>query len=582
MGFSNGLRIRSLWQGIPALLLIIIMVVPIILAWQRLVDTSELSFWQSLFDLDSRRQTKEAVSFSILIGLISALGTALIGLPLSFMLGRWKWAGQPLLKLLATLPFIVPSIVATLGFLELLRNGGIFHSISGLDLISEKGIISDMGEVLGIQHLGWLIAILMAHIWFNIALFVRLVEPVISRLDEKMLEQAMVLPAGGSRLGRIRILWLPLTWAHAASAMVLTFVFCATSFAIILHFGGFEFYTMERAMAELGGSAGICAKGASRCYGADASAVVMALSSIQLLIILSALSLQSFLARKKQVPWPISQNKKKQASKILWIPMTLMMVFLAAPLISIFVASFKVKGDFSSLAWSTSFEGEMFSHLENSLLYASMTALIIIPFSILCCEICILAEKRASRGINPRLNRLWSAFNENLALTPLALSSVMIGLGVLIGIIRISPSLIQEWWIPLIGHCMVALPFAMKCILQAMRNLRPGHQEIAATLGLTPFENWLKVRLRLLKSPIIVASSLVIAISLGEFGASWVVIRATSHATLPMFIDSAISRPFDYLARPSAMVASTILLACCAILHLAAERFRGSSQGSGF
>ena len=582
MGFINGLRIRSLWQGIPALLLIMIMVVPILLAWQRLVDTSELSFWQSLFDLDSRRQTKNAVSFSILIGLVSALGTALIGLPLSFMLGRWKWRGKPLLKLLATLPFIVPSIVATLGFLELLRNGGIFHSLSGLDLISEKGAISDIGEILGIHHLGWLIAILMAHIWFNIALFVRLVEPVISRLDEKMLEQAMVLPAGRSRWGRIRILWLPLTWAHAASAMVLTFVFCASSFAIILHFGGFEFYTMERAMAELGGSAGICAKGANRCYGADASAVVMALSSIQLLIILSALWLQSFLARKKQVPWPISQNKKKQASKMLWIPMTLMMVFLAAPLISIFVASFKVRGSFSSQAWSTSFEGEMFSHLENSLFYAGMTALIIIPFSILCCEICILAEKRASRGINPRLNRFWSAFNEGLALTPLALSSVMIGLGVLIGLIRISPSLIQEWWIPLIGHCMVALPFAIKCILQAMRNLQPEHQEIAATLGLTPFENWLKIRLRLLKSPIIVASSLVIAISLGEFGASWVVIRATSHATLPMFIDSAISRPFDSLARPSAMVASTILLTCCAILHLAAERFRGSSQGSGF
>ena len=582
MGFINGLRIRSLWQGIPALLLIMIMVVPILLAWQRLVDTSELSFWQSLFNLDSRRQTKNAVSFSILIGLISALGTALIGLPLSFMLGRWKWRGHPLLKLLATLPFIVPSIVATLGFLELLRNGGIFHTLSGLDLISEKGVISDVGEILGIQHLGWLIAILMAHIWFNIALFVRLVEPVISRLDEKVLEQTMVLPAGRSRLGRIRILWLPLTWAHAASAMVLTFVFCATSFAIILHFGGFEFYTMERAMAELGGSAGICAKGASRCYGADASAVVMALSSIQLLIILSALWLQSFLARKKQVPWPISQNKKKQAPKVLWVPMTLLMIFLAAPLISIFVASFKVKGDFSLRAWSASFEGEMFSHLENSLFYAGMTALIIIPFSILCCEICILAEKRASRGINPRLNRLWSAFNENLALTPLALSSVMIGLGVLIGIIRISPSLIQEWWIPLIGHCMVALPFAIKCILQAMRNLQPEHQEIAATLGLTPFENWLKIRLRLLKSPIIVASSLVIAISLGEFGASWVVIRATSHATLPMFIDSAISRPFDSLARPSAMVASTILLTCCAILHLAAERFRGSSQGSGF
>ena len=87
--------------------------------------------------------------------------------------------------------------------------------------------------------------------------------------------------------------------------------------------------------------------------------------------------------------------------------------------------------------------------------------------------------------------------------------------------------------------------------------------------------------MRLLRAPLVIATSLVLAISLGEFGASWVVLRASENATLPMFIDAAISKPFDQMARPSAMVAASILLLFCSILHLAVERFRAPDQTGG-
>ena len=158
----------------------------------------------------------------------------------------------------------------------------------------------------------------------------------------------------------------------------------------------------------------------------------------------------------------------------------------------------------------------------------------------------------------------------------------MIGYGILVGLIRLEPGLIRSWWIPLLGHCLVALPFAVKGILQSTRNIDIGHEEVAATLGLAPLQVWLKVRLGLLRSSLIVSTGLVMAISLGEFGASWVVIRSTDFATLPIFIDSTINRPFDILARPMAMVAATVLLICCAVIHLTVERFRSEMDGGGF
>lgn len=588
-------KFRS-WEGIPALILILVMVIPFIMAWQRLHFVSELGLFDAISNLDSRRQTKNAFSFSLLVGIFSALFTAIIGTPLAFILGRWKWPAHNLIKTISTLPFIVPSIVAAIGFIELTRPDGLLHNFLGLDLLGESGIIGRLNDLFGFEHGGWLLAILLAHIWFNLALFTRLIEPVVSRLDEEMIEQIKLLPGGQSTILRMRNLWFPMLWPYIASAMILTFVFCFTSFAIILHLGGFEYYTMERAMAELGGAAGICADGANKCYGASASEVVLALSSIQLVVILLTLWIQSRIARRRSEIWPLADERmkskvnfkqKKGALYALFISSVLL--FLITPMFLIIKASFKVRGAFSTEAWIQAFNENaiiggisLIDHLINSLLYALFAAMIVIPFALLVSEVCIRAEKRASLDSKyKKWNLRWSTFNENLALAPLALSSVMIGYGVLLGIMSLDSSLIRSWWLPLLGHCMVALPFAVRSLLQPMRNLDPQHEEVAATLGLNPLLVWWKIRMRLLRAPIIIAASLVLAISLGEFGAGWVMLRASENATLPMFIDAAISRPFDRLARPLAMVAATILLACCTILHLAVERLRSPEYSGG-
>ena len=73
------------------------------------------------------------------------------------------------------------------------------------------------------------------------------------------------------------------------------------------------------------------------------------------------------------------------------------------------------------------------------------------------------------------------------------------------------------------------------------------------------------------------------AFSLGEFGASWILIRSGSWDSLSVLVDQLMGQPkFDPLIQPMAMAAATTLMVLTFILFLIAERFRHSEEGSGF
>ena len=64
-------------------------------------------------------------SHSIIIGLISALGAILVGVPLGFMVARWNVMGKPLIITLSTLPLMLPTFIAAFAWIILLGRGGI-------------------------------------------------------------------------------------------------------------------------------------------------------------------------------------------------------------------------------------------------------------------------------------------------------------------------------------------------------------------------------------------------------------------------------------------------------------------------
>src|SRR5690606_7503543 len=100
------------------------------------------------------------------------------------------------------------------------------------------------------------------------------------------------------------------------------------------------------------------------------------------------------------------------------------------------------------------------------------------------------------------------------------------------------------WGVPL-AHALIAFPFVTRTLLPALWALPAGQGGAAATLGAGPWRTPTRVELPQPRPSLAVAAAFAFAVSLGEFGASLLLVRP-EFATLPVAI-------FDRLGRPGAL-----------------------------
>ena len=213
--------------------------------------------------------------------------------------------------------------------------------------------------------------------------------------------------------------------------------------------------------------------------------------------------------------------------------------------------------------------------LTNSVGYAIVTLLIALPLGWILAQTINDIEKQ-----NPKLGKLLDVFS----MLPFAVSSVMIGLGVMLGMIKIDPGFFYKlWFTPVIAHVMITTPFVVRIILPALRSIDPSYDECARTLGISKMKRFFTIKVPLLRGSIIVSSIFIIAMSMGEFGASWVVTRNSDWTTLPIMIDSIRSIPYNNpLTTPAANAVSSTLMIIALILFVSTEKFRPRKEGGMF
>ena len=131
------------------------------------------------------------------------------------MLGRYAFPGRSLVRALVVVPFVLPTVVVALAFLAILPDG---------------------------LERGWA-AILVAHVFFNVAVVVRVVGTFWAGLDPRVSEAAATLGAGPWR--RLREVTLPLLAPSLAAAAAIVFLFSFTSFGVVLILGGPRYSTIE-------------------------------------------------------------------------------------------------------------------------------------------------------------------------------------------------------------------------------------------------------------------------------------------------------------------------------------------------
>ena len=539
----------------------LLVVVPLWLAIDRVIWVAGFNPLDWINSLEGNYISQGVVAFTFLQSLLSTVVTLVIGLPIAWQLGRYKWPLQSLIKATLTMPFVMPSIVAAMGFLHLIGP-------SGLNI--------------RIDDTTWFATLIIAHAWFNLALVIRFCEPVLSTLDPNLEEQMRLLPAGQSKIGRFRNLWAPLLAPSVAAAACMTFVFSFTSFALVrwITLGD---NTLESVMANIGSSAGI------PNYMLARNEIILGASLIQFTVLLASLWLMSWLQQRRQNLLPqASESAVKRVNRRGWMIVYPAVIFALSPLIAVFWASFRIRHTDStgtSYSWETSgwefaFAGSSsmssaWDALWNSLGYAMLTLCIALPLGWALAQTILDVEKK-----RPKTARLLDV----LTMIPFAASSVMIGLGVMLGMIRIDAEFFYSFWpTPVIAHVMITTPFVVRIMLPALRSLNPFYDECAQTLGIPAWRRFMLIRLPLLRGSILVAVIFTLAMSLGEFGASWVVTRNSDWTTLPVMIDSLRSIPYNntYTA-PAACAVSSILMGITLLLFTWAEKFRPARDGGMF
>ena len=168
---------------------------------------------------------RRVVSFTFWQASWSTLLSVGLALPVSRALARRQcFPGRVWLLRLLGLPLVVPSIVAVFGIVAIYGQSGLINRLAGGLGLSPS------------QYLYGLSGILIAHVFFNLPLAVRLLLPAWQSIPGETWRLAAQLGMRSRDIARL-IEW-PLLRQVVPAIAALVFMLCFTSFAVVLTLGG--------------------------------------------------------------------------------------------------------------------------------------------------------------------------------------------------------------------------------------------------------------------------------------------------------------------------------------------------------
>lgn len=509
----------------------------------------------------SWNQITRPLLFTFWQAFLSMLLTLLIGLPAAYLFARFEFMGRKSLHTLSLLPFILPTVVVATAFNTLIGPRGWLNLIL-MDLLNLSNP--------PLSLLNSLPAILLAHVFYNTSIVIRMVGNALSRLNPHYDEAARVLHA--TPWQAFREVSLPLLMPSILGASLLVFLFDFTSFGVVLMLGGPQYATIE---------VEIYTQAMSR-FNLPMAGL---LSMIQLVVTLLITLAQNRLKNPRFGKAAISTEEKtrqrpaNRMQRIFVILMCLLLILLfVSPILSLvsrslvtFEAARAERGEFET-GFTTRYYTELFQNRSGSIFYANPLAAIrnSLVYSLLTMVIATTLGFLTAYALSR--SGKFTRWLEPLFMLPLGASAVILGLGFLLTFNK--PPWISGSFpilIP-IAHSLIALPFVVRTILPAIQGIPNSLREAARVMGAKPWKVIREVDLPILLRAVIVSLAFSFTISLGEFGASSFLANART-PTIPVTIFRYISQP-GALNYGQALAMSTLLLLTSAAGSLLIEKIR--------
>ena len=154
---------------------------------------------------------------------------------------------------------------------------------------------------------------------------------------------------------------------------------------------------------------------------------------------------------------------------------------------------------------------------------------------------------------------------------PLLLPSIVIGHGLLLLFVRLN--LIATYGGLAIAHGVLALPYVVRMVVTAFGAVSAELSDAAVTLGASPWQVALRVRLPLIRPAILASAAIVFLISFDEVVVSLVLVGPRL-STLPV----EVFRHIDLRADPQVAALATVLVGLSLAIILVLERTVGLAR----
>ncbi|WP_375546583.1 ABC transporter permease [Actinophytocola gossypii] len=460
--------------------------------------------------------TWQLVAFTVGQAAASTALAVLAGLPVAYLLARTSVPGRGLVRVVILVPFVLPTVVVGLAFRTLLPDGGV-------------------------------LAIVLANSFFNVAVVARTVAGLWSHLDGRAADAARSL--GASPLRAFTSVTLPALAPALTSAAAVVFLFCATSFGVVLILGGSRYRTLETEiylrtveLLDLSGAA--------------------ALSLVQLVAVVAALSVGALARRRRESALRLrgrASVARRPRGALSWtvVGVALAVVtLLLVPVVVLVARSFDGGlAGYRALAGFGHEESLQVSGWEaaaNSLRAATDATVLAVVLGTLASVVLVsLSRGRTRRGVVETM--------DTVLMLPLGVSAVTVGFGYLVtldllpGDLRTSPALVP------LAQALVVTPLVIRMLLPVLRSIDTRLRQAAASLGASPWRVWREVDVPVAGRSLLTAVAFGYVVALGEFGATSFLARPDT-ATLPVAVARLLARPGE-LNNQMAYAACALLVA---------------------
>jgi thiamine transport system permease protein len=429
------------------------------------------------------------VWFTVLQAGLSTVLSLVLALPVALALARVDFRGRNLLLRLFALPLALPAIVVILGIVTVCGRTGWLATLSGQP-ISIYGLTG----------------ILLAHVFFNLPLAVRLILQQLDGIAPESFRLAAQLDF--TETARFRLIEWPQIRGSLPGIASLIFLLCAASFAVVLTLGG-------------GPSATTLEVGIYQALRFDYDpARATLLSLMQLILCGLFVWLAGHYADAVQ-SWPSLRRaaQRYETRSAAFSLMLALIIALAALFVGLPILAIVIEGLGAQFVWP-------------ALISATLTSLLIaVPASGLSLALAWPIAVASARARSPA----WRSLLHLSALLTLILPPAVLATGWFIAASRLGLALSAAPLLVIAMNALMALPFALGTLSPAVQQAMAQHDRLCASLGITGLRRLVLIDLPVLRRPLGLAAAMAFVLSLGDLTAI-TLFGSQSLQTLPALI----------------------------------------------